>query len=92
MFRAQGSSLEHFRESYTDRSTGLVKAWFAAMKKKYPDINTAVSDFIIHLHTVWMLTLFEELLMHAVPKQEMESILHDYILFEIQGWRAIIKV
>lgn len=36
LFRAQGSSLEHFRESYTDRSTGLVKAWFAAMKKKYP--------------------------------------------------------
>ena len=92
VFRAQGSSLEHFRESYTDRSTGLVKAWFAAMKKKYPNINTAVSDFIIHLHTVWMFTLFEELLMHAVPKQEMESILHDYILFEIQGWRAIIKV
>jgi hypothetical protein len=30
--------------------------------------------------------------LHAVPKQEMESILHDYILFEIQGWRAIIKV
>ncbi len=52
LFRAQGSSLEHFRESYTDRSTGLVKAWFAAMKKKYPNINTAVSDFIIHLHTV----------------------------------------
>ena len=52
LFRAQGSSLEHFRKSYTDRSTGLVKAWFAAMKKKYPDINTAVSDFIIHLHTV----------------------------------------
>ena len=92
LFRAQGSSLEHFRESYPDRSTGLVKAWFAAMKKKYPNINTAVSDFIIHLHTVWMFTLFEELLMHAVPKQEMESILHDYILFEIQGWRAIIKV
>ena len=37
LFRAQGSSLEHFRESYTDRSTGLVKAWFAAMKKKVPE-------------------------------------------------------
>lgn len=92
LFRAQGSSLERFRESYTDRSTELVKAWFAAMKKKYPNINTSVSDFIIHLHTVWMFTLFEELLMHAVPRGEMESILHDYILFEIQGWRAIIKV
>ena len=27
-----------------------------------------------------------------VPRQEMEAILHDYILFEIQGWRAIIKI
>ena len=73
LFRAQGSLLEHFRESY-------------------PEINTTVSDFIIHLHTVWMFTMFEELLMHSVPKQEMEAILHDYILFEIQGWRAIIKI
>lgn len=38
LFRAQGSSLEHFRESYTDRSTGLVKAWFAAMhEEKVPE-------------------------------------------------------
>jgi len=61
LFRAQGSLLEHFRESYTDRSTELVKAWFASMQRKYPEINTTVSDFIIHLHTVWMFTMFEEL-------------------------------
>ena len=92
LLRAQGSSLEHFREDYTDRSTEVVKAWFASMQRKHPGINTAVSDFIIHLHTVWMFTMFEELLMHSVPRQEMESILHDYILFEIQGWRAIIRI
>ena len=92
LFRAQGSSLEHFRENYTDRSTELVNAWFASMQRKHPEINTTVSDFIIHLHTVWMFTMFEELLMHSISKQEMEAILHDYILFEIQGWRAIIKI
>ena len=92
LFHAQGSSLECFRENYTDRSTELVKIWFASMQQKHPEINTAVSDFIIHLHTVWMFTMFEELLMHSVPRQEMEAILHDYILFEIQGWRAIIKI
>lgn len=74
LFRAQGSSLERFRENYTDRSTELVKAWFASMQQKHPEINTAVSDFIIHLHTVWMFTMFEELLMHSVPRQEMEAI------------------
>lgn len=92
LFHAQGSSLECFREDYTCRSTELVKAWFVAMQQRHPGINTEVSDFIIHLHTVWMFTLFEELLMHSVPRQEMEAILHDYILFEIQGWKAIIKI
>ena len=92
LFHAQGSSLECFREDYTCRSTELVKALFAAMQQRHPGINTEVSDFIIHLHTVWMFTLFEELLMHSVPRQEMEAILHDYILFEIQGWKAIIKI
>lgn len=92
LFHAQGSSLECFRKNYTDRSTELVKIWFASMQQKHPEINTAVSDFIIHLHTVWMFTMFEELLMHSVPRQEIEAILHDYILFEIQGWRAIIKI
>ena len=92
LFRSQGSSLEHFRENYTDRSTEVVRAWFSSMQQRHPEINTAVSDFIIHLHTVWMFTMFEELLMHSVARQEMEAILHDYILFEIQGWRAIIKI
>lgn len=92
LFRAQGSSLEHFRENYTDRSTVLVKAWFAMMQQKHPMINTDIPDFIIHLHTVWMFTMFEELLRHSTSKEEMEAILHNYILFEIQGWRAIIQI
>lgn len=92
LFRAQGSSLEHFREDYTDRSTELVKAWFSSMRQKYSGINTNVPDFIIHLHTVWMFALFEELLKHPVPQKEIEAILHNYILFEIQGWRAIINI
>ena len=92
LFRAQDSSLEHFRKNYTDRSTELVKAWFASMRQKHPGINTSVSDFIIHLHTVWMFTMFEELLTLSLPRHEMEAILHEYILFEIQGWRAVINI
>ena len=83
---------ENFKENFTERSTSLVKEYFRDMKEKHPQMNINVTDFSIHLHTAWMFTMFEELLMHSVPKQEMEAILHDYILFEIQGWRAIIKI
>ena len=92
LFHSQGSSLETFREDYTSRSTEMVKTWFAEMKEKHPEINVVVSDFMIHLQAVWMFTLFEEMLKHAIDSKEIEYIVHEYILFEIQGWRAIIKV
>ena len=69
LFRAQGSSLERFRENYTDRPTELVQAWFASMQRKHPEINTAVSAFIIHLHTVWLTPMFQELLMVSGSRQ-----------------------
>ena len=92
LFHSQGSSLETFSEDYTNRSTEMVKTWFAEMKEKHPEINVVVSDFMIHLQAVWMFTLFEEMLKHAIDSKEMEYIVHEYILFEIQGWRALLRV
>lgn len=92
LFHSQGSSLEIFREDYTSRSTEMVKTWFAEMKEKHPEINVVVSDFMIHLQAVWMFTLFEEMLKHAIDSKEMEYIVHEYILFKIQGWRALLRV
>lgn len=53
LFRSQGSSLEHFREEFTDRTTEVVRGWFEKVKSKYPEARWEVSDFTIHLHTVW---------------------------------------
>lgn len=92
LFRAQGSSLANFRESFTDRSTELVKEWFSEMKYRYPVLNVTVSDFFIHLHSVWMFTLFEEIIMHKIEDQEIEQIVAAYVKFEITGWRDILKI
>lgn len=92
LFHAQGSSLETFREQFTDSATEQVKIWFAKNKRRYPKINVEVSDFSIHLHTVWMFTLFEEILMHDIQKQEINRIVEEYVCFEIQGWKKIMKI
>lgn len=92
LFHAQGSSLETFREQFTDRATEQVKIWFAKNKRRYPKINVEVSDFFIHLHTVWMFTLFEEILMHDIQKQEINRIVEEYVCFEMQGWKKIMKI
>lgn len=92
LFHAQGSSLETFREKFTDRTTEQVKAWFAENKQRHPEINVAVSDFSIHLHTVWMFTLFEEILMHNIQRQEINRIVEEYVYFEIQGWKNVMNI
>lgn len=91
-FHAQGSSLEDFRENFTRRSTVLVKEYFRRMKEKHPHLHIEVSDFFIHLHTAWMFTLFEELLMHRKKPEELEQIITEYITFEVIGWRELMKI
>lgn len=47
---------------------------------------------MIHLHTVWMFTMFEEILMHRVTGAEMERVIKEYIKFEINGWKHILQI
>ena len=91
LFRAQGTSLEKFKDDFSDRSTAEVKRYFIRMKQKYPQINIDISDFTIHLHTVWMFTLLEELVMHRKEPQEIEKIVTEYMIFSTTGWKKLIK-
>lgn len=91
-FGAQGSSLENFKMIFTDKATEQVKIWFENNKRKHPQMNIHISDFMIHLHTVWMFTMFEEILMHKIPMDEMQQIVEEYIKFEINGWKHILHI
>lgn len=91
-FGAQGSSLADFKMKFTDRATEQVKVWLENNKQRHPQMNIRVSDFMIHLHTVWMFTLFEEILMHKVPMNEMQQVVEEYIKFEINGWKHILAI
>ena len=91
LFRAQGTSLEKFKDDFSDRSTAEVKRYFIRMKQKYPQIIIDISDFTIHLHTVWMFTLLEELVMHRKEPQEIEKIVTEYMIFSTTGWKELIK-
>ena len=60
LFQAQGSSLENFRAEYTDAMTRTIFVFFQGMKQKYPHLNIGITDFFIHLNTVWLFALLEE--------------------------------
>lgn len=92
LFGAQGSSLENFKSDFTDKATEQVKEWFNDNKMRHPEMNIRVSDFMIHLHTVWMFTMFEEMLMHKISVAEMQQIVEEYIKFEIIGWKHTLHI
>lgn len=91
-FGAQGSSLEHFKAEFTDMATKQVKVWFSNNKVLHPQININVSEFMIHLHTVWMFTMLEEILMHRISVGEMPRIVKECMEFEINGWKHILQL
>lgn len=91
-FRSQGSSLEKFKGEFTDKSTLLVKDYFRIMKQKHTELDIDITDFSIHLHTVWMFTMLEELILHKVSPEETEKIVAEYITFEWTGWRELMKI
>ena len=87
----QGSVLENFRSEYTDLMTRTISVFFQGMKQKYPHINIAITNFFIHLNTVWLFALLEELVLHPVKKEEMEKFIAEYIVFETAGWKELMN-
>lgn len=47
---------------------------------------------MIHLHTVWMFTMLEEILMHRISVGEMPRIVKECMEFEINGWKHILQL
>lgn len=91
-FKAQGSSLEHFDEVFTERSTECVLKWLDKNKDLHPEMNSNISRFSIHMQSVFMFTLIREMVMHRLPDDEMRKVLQEYYQLEIFGWRELTRM
>jgi len=91
-FKVQGLSLEHFKEEFTDKATAQVKLWIDKEKALHGSMNAAVTDFFLHLNTVWMFSFFEEIIMHNIRGEALERAVNEYIKFEIYGWKYMFNL
>lgn len=93
LFHSYGSSLENFRDDYSDKYTKFSIEYLSVMKVKYPQININVSKFFIHTLSSWMFTIIGEIVTHEeLAHQEIEDFMSDYIAFGTAGWKEIIKI
>ena len=56
-------------------------------RAEYTDAMTR----IIHLNTVWLFALLEELVLPHVKKEEMQKFIAEYIAFETAGWKELMN-
>ncbi len=83
--------MENFMDEFTDRCTEQVVRFMKRAAELRPDITPTCSPFTYHLHTVWMFTMFCEIIKHRLPPREAERVVQDYITFEYSGWRELIR-
>ncbi|MCG6190269.1 TetR/AcrR family transcriptional regulator [Maribellus maritimus] len=92
LFKASGSSLENFRNEIIDTHTETGIEYIALMKQKYPEINSRVSNFFIHIMSSWWISIVAELVMHDLSHNELEEFIREYMEFGTAGWKKVMRV
>lgn len=92
LFHSYGSSLENFRDQYSDKYTEVSMDFLEKIKMVHPHVNTKVSPFFLHTLSSWMFTIIGEIVTHEeLTHQEIEDFMADYIAFGTSGWKTILN-
>ena len=93
LFQSYGSSLENFRDEFTDKHTDLGLKYIQKMKEKYPHINSNISNFFIHTMSSWWLSVMGEIVTHnELSNQDVEVFINEYMAFGTSGWSKLMKI
>ena len=92
LLKARGSSLADYKDSFTRRATTIVKEYFAEMKRRHPQLRTDISDFSIQVHSVWIFSMFEEIITRDIGPGDVPKVVGEYMTIEISGWRELMKI
>ena len=92
LYKSEGSTVNNFRDNYTDATTAHILWFFRKMKMKYPHINTDISTFFIHANCAWMLSIIGEMASHDLSDSELDKFASDFVHFSTSGWASLFGV
>lgn len=92
LFKAQGSSLENYREDFTNRSTVMVSQWFLSMKRSHPSVKADFPEILLHIQAAWLFSFIEEVVMHGVAGDELRGLVRSFVSFEVNGWASLVGI
>ncbi len=85
LYHSQGSSMDNFRDVFTDHITQVSHNYRKLEKKYFPESND-VSDFFIHAMASWMTSILGEIVTHDLNMRKIREFFREYLLFNFAGW------
>ncbi|MDR2918396.1 MAG: TetR/AcrR family transcriptional regulator [Tannerella sp.] len=91
LYHSQGSSMENFRDEFTEHLTNISYEYMKFEKKHYPSAKT-ISHFFIHTLSAWMVSILGEIVTHNLSKPKIREFFQEFFQFEFAGWRGLTGV
>ena len=85
LYHSQGSSMENFRDAFTDHMTQVGHDYRELEKKYFPEANN-ISHFFIHAMASWMTSILGEIVTHDLNKRKIREFFREYFRFGFAGW------
>ncbi|PIE18763.1 MAG: hypothetical protein CSA66_03825 [Proteobacteria bacterium] len=92
LLRAHGSELEGYREALIERHTRASLDYVRRLKREHPEINDNISEFFVHNLSSWWINTTCELVMHELPRDEVERFVARFTAFGTAGWRRLLEI
>lgn len=85
LFESQGTSLEHFRETFIDEQVAISRAYME-------QVETRVSPLFFRISASTWLTIIGEIVSRPdLQQEEVRQALTEYIRYNTAGWQELIK-
>ena len=92
-FSTEGTSLDCYRDRFTEQQKQLGMEYLQMLKQKFPRLNTEVSPFLMHVVcSMWSMILSEIVQYEELGEEDIRQFFAEYFEFSTAGWQKLLKV
>ena len=92
-FGSRGSSFENYSEVLIQKFTDMGMEYIRRMKEIYPNINSSIDPFFMHVYAAIQVSVIKEFILHRkIPKEELQTFSETYSSYTKAGWKYLMRV
>ena len=92
-FGSRGSSFENYSEILIQKFTDMGMEYIRRMKEFYPNINSNIDPFFMHVYAAIQVSVIKEFIHHRkIPKDKLQTFSETYSSYTKAGWKYLMRV